>query len=167
MKTTFPATLAIKTKEGVFRAHYSALGLAQLDFPAARKIAAPLSTSDSQIHRWHVLTTGALERALQGKVPEKLPPLDLSGGTEFQRKVWAALQKIRLGKTETSTQIAASVGKPKAARAVGSGCGANPIPVLIPCHRVLAIGGKLGGFSGGLEWKRKLLACENSLPLAN
>jgi O-6-methylguanine DNA methyltransferase len=52
------------------------------------------------------------------------------------------------------------IGKPKAVRAVGGACGANPIPVLVPCHRVLAANGKLGGFSGGLDWKRALLARE-------
>src|SRR5204863_8622869 len=95
-----------------------------------------------------------------GKDVTSLPPLDLSDGTDFQRSVWLALQKIACGKTKTYTQIATSVRKPKAARATGSACGANPIPLLIPCHRVLASGGKLGGFSGGLEWKKRLLMVE-------
>ena len=68
--------------------------------------------------------------------------------------------KIPLGRTRTYSEIATSIGAPNATRAVGNACGANPIPVLVPCHRVTASGGKLGGFSGGLDWKRRLLAVE-------
>ena len=89
-----------------------------------------------------------------------MPPLDLSASTDFQRKVWAALKKISCGQTKSYAVIAATVGKPKAARAVGGACGANPIPLLIPCHRVLAANKKIGGFSGGLDWKKKLLSRE-------
>ena len=72
-----------------------------------------------------------------------------------------------MGKTKSYGEVARAIGKPKAVRAVGGACGANPIPVLIPCHRVLAANRKLGGFSGGLNWKRKLLAQERvSLPPA-
>lgn len=68
--------------------------------------------------------------------------------------------QIKLGETQSYGEIATSLGNPKAVRAVGGACGANPIPLLIPCHRVLAANHKIGGFSGGLEWKRKLLARE-------
>ena len=81
-------------------------------------------------------------------------------GTEFQKSVWNALRKISFGKTKSYGEIARAIGKPKAVRAVGGACGANPVPVLVPCHRVLAANKKLGGFSGGLDWKRKLLALE-------
>jgi len=60
--------------------------------------------------------------------------------------------------------IARQIDRPKSVRAVGGACGANPIPVLIPCHRVLAANGRLGGFSGGLPWKRRLLAVEGRAP---
>lgn len=151
--------LGIKTSDGIFLAHYSSSGLAALDFPGGKQSMSD-STDDPQIRRWHKLTTQAVERTLAGKSPGTLPPLDLSNGTAFQKKIWALLQKISPGKTETYSEIAASAGKPKAARAVGSACGANPIPLLIPCHRVVAASGKLGGFSGGLDWKIKLLARE-------
>ena len=82
-------------------------------------------------------------------------------GTEFQKSVWNALRKISPGKTKSYGEIAKAIGKPKAVRAVGGACGANPVPVLVPCHRVLAANKKLGGFSGGLDWKRKLLARED------
>ena len=68
--------------------------------------------------------------------------------------------KISTGKTKSYGEIASAIGKPKAVRAVGGACGANPVPVLVPCHRVLAANKKLGGFSGGLDWKRSLLARE-------
>jgi O-6-methylguanine DNA methyltransferase len=70
------------------------------------------------------------------------------------------MRRISCGQTQSYGEIAKAIGKPKAVRAVGGACGANPIPVLVPCHRVLAAGGKIGGFSGGLDWKRKLLARE-------
>ena len=69
------------------------------------------------------------------------------------------------GKTKSYGEIAQAIGKPKAVRAVGSACGANPIPVLVPCHRVLAANHKLGGFSGGLTRKRSLLAREGIVGL--
>jgi len=113
-----------------------------------------------RIRHWHRATVAALKNVLAGRTPGKLPPLDLSGGTEFQRKVWIALRKIARGRTKSYGEIARAIGKPKAVRAVGGACGANPIPILVPCHRVLAAHGKLGGFGGGLDWKRKLLARE-------
>jgi methylated-DNA-[protein]-cysteine S-methyltransferase len=70
------------------------------------------------------------------------------------------LRRIATGRTKSYSEVASVIGKPGAARAVGGACGANPIPVLVPCHRVLAANRRLGGFSGGLDWKRKLLARE-------
>jgi O-6-methylguanine DNA methyltransferase len=113
-----------------------------------------------QIRRWHRATTTAIRLTLAGRTAKKLPPLDLSGGTEFQRAVWTAMRKIRAGQTRSYGEIAKQIGRPQAVRAVGGACGANPIPVLVPCHRVLAANRKLGGFSGGLEWKRRLLERE-------
>ncbi len=85
--------------------------------------------------------------------------LDLRG-TEFQRSVWKQLQAIPRGQQRSYGQIANAIGKPGAARAVGSACGANPIILIIPCHRVLAADGSLGGFSAGLDLKRRLLAAD-------
>jgi len=105
----------------------------------------------------------ALRSLLAGRKPKKLPPLDWAGGTEFQQAVWRAMLKIPVGKTKSYGEIAAAIGKPKAVRAVGGACGANPIPVLVPCHRVLAAHGKIGGFGGGLDWKRELLKREGTI----
>lgn len=68
--------------------------------------------------------------------------------------------KIKFGQTQSYGELAATIGNPKAVRAVGGACGANPIPVLVPCHRVLAANQRIGGFSSGLAWKRKLHALE-------
>lgn len=113
----------------------------------------------TKIRRWHRATTAALKAVLAGRAPENVPPLDLPG-TEFQKRVWTALRRIAPGRTKSYGEIAQAIGKPKAFRAVGGACGANPVPVLVPCHRVLAANGKIGGFSGGLSWKRELLARE-------
>jgi len=84
-------------------------------------------------------------------------------GTEFQRDVWDVLLRIPFGKTKSYAEVAAATGRDKAARAVGNAVGINPIPIIIPCHRVLAANNKLGGFSLGLDMKRKLLSIEGIL----
>lgn len=87
-------------------------------------------------------------------------PLDLRG-TPFQLRVWNALLRIPYGETRTYGQLAALAGHPGAARAVGAANGANPIAIIVPCHRVVASGGGLGGYGGGLDCKRFLLALES------
>ncbi len=84
-------------------------------------------------------------------------------GTPFQRRVWAALSAIPWGETRTYGQIARAIGAPKAARAVGQANHRNPIPIFIPCHRVIGAGGALTGYGGGLELKRMLLQLEGIL----
>lgn len=86
-------------------------------------------------------------------------PLDLVG-TEFQRKVWRQLSKIKYGKTFSYKDIAHQIKNPKAFRAVGSANGKNPICIIIPCHRVIANDGSMGGYSGGPKIKTKLLELE-------
>ncbi len=90
--------------------------------------------------------------------------VDLSGFTEFERKVYEATRRIPPGELRTYGEIAREIGQPGAARAVGNALGRNPACIVIPCHRVVAANGGLGGFTGGLEWKRKLLRLEGSLP---
>lgn len=94
-------------------------------------------------------------------------PLDVSevsiqidGGTPFQNSVWETIQQIPYGELRSYKWIAEQIGKPKAVRAVGNAVGANPISILIPCHRVIRSNGNLGGYGGGLERKRQLLALE-------
>ncbi len=173
-------TFSISTEAGEFVAYFSELGLAGIAFPGRKRVESrtelriekpsrpqlstriPLnSLADSpEFHRWERLTAIALRAALAGKPAGRLPPFDWRGATEFQQSIWRALLRIPTGRTRTYAELAAAAGHPRAVRAAGSACGANPIPVLVPCHRVVASGGKLGGFSGGLDWKRRLLARE-------
>ncbi len=85
----------------------------------------------------------------------------LTEGTEFQQRVWHQLEKIPYGETVTYGELARIIGRPRASRAVGTANGSNPIPIVIPCHRVVAAGGKLGGYGGGLSLKKKLLELES------
>jgi O-6-methylguanine DNA methyltransferase len=161
MKSIPHTTLAIPTPDGTFVAHYSAHGLAALDFPSSRpRVRATPEPIPASVRKWHAQTTRAVQAILSGRTPGELPPLDLSEGTDFQRRTWEELTWTPLGETRSYGEIGRALRKPKASRAVGAACGANPVPLLIPCHRVLAANGKLGGFSGGLEWKRKLLERE-------
>lgn len=86
--------------------------------------------------------------------------IDLGHGTPFQQEVWSALSRIPYGETRTYRQVAQDVGRPSSARAVGGACGRNLVPIFVPCHRVLASGGKLGGYSGGTGIKEALLKRE-------
>jgi len=100
-----------------------------------------------------------LEQYLAGRLKEFTFPV-YAEGSEFNELVWHELEKIPYGETISYGELACRVGNPKAARAVGTANGKNPIPIVIPCHRVVATGGKLGGFGGGLPLKRKLLDLE-------
>jgi AraC family transcriptional regulator of adaptative response/methylated-DNA-[protein]-cysteine methyltransferase len=96
---------------------------------------------------------------IDGSEPVAPPPLDLRG-TPFQRRVWRAIARIPRGQTISYAELARQAGNPRAIRAAAQACGANPVPLLVPCHRVIAKDGSLGGFGGGLDMKRKLLARE-------
>lgn len=154
-----PIALPVVTGQGTFLARYSAAGLARLEFPGA---AIPVADPEPVgiVAEWHAVASAALRAVLCGTAPAALPPLDLSVGSVFQQRVWRELLAIPSGECRTYGELARRLGSPGGSRAVGGACGANPIPVLVPCHRVLAAGGRLGGFSGGLEWKRRLLAME-------
>jgi len=86
--------------------------------------------------------------------------LDLTGATPFQRAVWEAARRIPRGETRSYSWVAEQAGRPLAVRAAGGALGKNPLPVIVPCHRVIAMNGSLGGFSGGLAMKRRLLDLE-------
>lgn len=108
------------------------------------------------------LVEGALEAIEKPLVAPDLP-IDVAG-TAFQEAVWRELRKIPAGETRSYAQIAAAIGHPKAVRAVGSANGDNHVCVLIPCHRVIRSDGSLGGYGGGIERKKQLLAAEGSAP---
>jgi methylated-DNA-[protein]-cysteine S-methyltransferase len=103
-----------------------------------------------------------LQAYYSGKKVEFLDELDLSEATPFRREVWRTARQIPYGETRSYGWVAERMGKPKASRAVGQALGRNPLPVVVPCHRVVAGGGGLGGFTGGLEMKKYLLDLEKS-----
>jgi methylated-DNA-[protein]-cysteine S-methyltransferase len=112
-------------------------------------------------HRDAVLeeTAAQLGRYFAGELREFDLPLDMRG-TEFQKRVWTQLCAIPYGETCAYMDIARWIGAPQAVRAVGAANGRNPIPIVVPCHRVIGASGKLVGFGGGLELKRLLLDLE-------
>lgn len=105
-------------------------------------------------------TISQISEYLAGKRREFNIPLRLRD-TEFRMKVWSELLRIPYGETITYKELARRIGSPGACRAVANACGANPFPIIIPCHRVVASGGKTGGYTGGIDIKNALLEIEN------
>lgn len=102
----------------------------------------------------------ALGLYFSGSAAAGLPEIGIDEGTDFQRRVWEAMRQIPRGETWTYGQLAASIGRPGAVRAVGAAVGRNPVSIFIPCHRVVGSGGSLTGYAGGLKRKRWLLRHE-------
>jgi O-6-methylguanine DNA methyltransferase len=113
--------------------------------------------------RWAKQGVEQLTRYVDGTVRVIDLRIDFRGGTPFQRKVWRLATRIPYGRVRSYGWLAARLGGRRYARAVGLALGANPIPLVVPCHRIVSHNGSLGGFSGGLPIKRKLLALEGSL----
>ena len=154
--------VAIATQYGFFFAVFGDTGLCRIDFPGKVRVFKPIIHPTGLHKRWLATTAAALKSSLLGQVPRKLPPLDLAVGTEFQKSVWSELRNIPLGQTRSYGEIARRLNKPGASRAIGSACGANPVPVVVPCHRVLAAHRRIGGFSAGSGWKQCLLRIEGA-----
>jgi len=104
-----------------------------------------------------------LARYFAGEAVRFRARLDLSAGTAFQRRVWHALRRVPFGRTISYGELAARAGSPRAARAVGQAMGANPVAIVVPCHRVIRSDGGLGGFGAGLPIKRWLLRHEGAV----
>ena len=145
--------LIAETKQGLFRVSFGSDGLPDLVKAARRWF------PDPQIIPSVVDSAMEIQEYLDGRRQDFTTALDLQG-TEFQKEVWQALARIPYGQTSTYGEIARSINRPKASRAVGGACGANPIALVIPCHRVVGGSGSLTGFGGGLDWKRWLLNLE-------
>lgn len=148
----FGPLLIAATERGLCRVSFDEdLAALQRRYPAAELIEnaeAPLIQA----------TLAAIEKpALAASLPTDVT------GTAFQQRVWAELRRIPPGETRSYLDIARALGDPNATRAVGTANGANPIAIIVPCHRVVRNDGSLGGYAGGLERKRDLLAAETKL----
>lgn len=148
----------VRTKLGAFRVLFSSRGLARLEF--CKDAASSAASKRQRTASLPYNIERQLHQYSDGKSVRWNIPLDLSSGTEFQQKVWHALATIPRGETRSYGWVAKKIGKPGASRAVGAACGANPVPIIIPCHRVIAGDGSIGGFGGGLPMKRRLLKSE-------
>jgi O-6-methylguanine DNA methyltransferase len=159
----------VETPEGTFGAVFTARGLGRLTFPSE-----DLAACEGWARRW---APGAQQRDAGWQLDELAAqladyfagrlrafeiPLDLRG-TPFQLAAWQALTEIGYGQLRTYAEHAAAIGRPRAIRAVGAANGANPIPILVPCHRLVGKGGALVKYGGGLEVKRRLLVLEGAL----
>jgi methylated-DNA-[protein]-cysteine S-methyltransferase len=103
-----------------------------------------------------------LDLYFEGRLREFDLPLDWRLSRDFRRRALRAVARIPYGRTRTYTQVATSAGNPRAVRAAGTACGSNPLPIVVPCHRVLRSGGGLGGYGGGLQMKEALLELEGA-----
>ena len=104
-----------------------------------------------------------LDLYFEGRLTEFDLPLDWRLSRDFRRRVLRAINRIPYGQTRSYMQVAATAGNERAVRAAGSACGSNPIPIVVPCHRVLRTGGGLGGYGGGVPMKRALLELEGAV----
>ena len=152
-----PVTIA--TQLGGLRVMFSDRGLTSVEFCRVRP-GTPSARRGGAAHPWLTTLVAQLQAYAAGRPVRFTVPLDLRAGTVFQRAVWKTLRKIPRGETRSYAWVARQIGNPKAVRAVGAACGANPLLLVVPCHRVVASDGSLGGFGAGLPLKRRLLALE-------
>ena len=131
-------------------------GRAAVEHRIGRALNAELVGRDDEVLR---ATSRQLDEYLEGQRMRFDIPL-LMVGTDFQKRVWKALMNIPYGATATYGQIARDIGRARAVRAVGSACGANPISIIVPCHRVIGRNRQLVGYGGGLSLKERLLKLE-------
>ena len=153
------AQRTLRTPVGVLRVTASERGVTAVERVSRASVASRAKVSP-RAARHAVTAVRQLREYFAGTRRNFTVPLDLEG-TEFQQQAWAAMCDIRYGQTLSYAQQAKAIGKPKAVRAVGSANGANPIPIIVPCHRVIASDGSLGGYALGLTMKRYLLALEH------
>lgn len=161
-------TTRFKTPLGSLRVVSSEKGLVYIELPneSGRGFEGWKKTHarDAKVVERRAAQDDAIDQLLEfmsGKRREFTIDLDMRA-TDFQRAVYRTVGKVKYGETVSYSDIADSIDKPKAVRAVGAANGANPIPLVIPCHRVIARGGALQGYAGGLQLKAKLLAMESA-----
>jgi len=142
----------------------STSGIRSIEFQAAREVDGARGALYNQENRLIAETCGQLRAYFAGHLREFQVALDLQG-TEFQLRCWRQLETIPYGETRSYLQIARAIGSPQAVRAVGAANGANPVPIIIPCHRVIGSSGKLVGYGGGLPLKKRLLELEGAIAM--
>ena len=147
----------VETAWGEFLVGWCGKGVVSLRFPGTFP-GVPLARATGPALR----LARELKEYLAGVRRDFTVPVALTG-TEFQLRVWKALLEVPYGKTVTYGELARRIGRPRAARAVGGAVGANPIPIVIPCHRVVPKTGGIGNYGPGPHWKRELLRLEGAL----
>jgi methylated-DNA-[protein]-cysteine S-methyltransferase len=152
---------ALKTKIGTLYLVASENGLRSLLFYQQKIPMVTTLNSQSKIEKHLKAAVAQVEQYLLGKRKTFDLKLDLAG-TKFQQQVWNELVKIPFGQTLSYKDVAEKINNPKAVRAVGTANGRNPICIVVPCHRVIAANGTLGGYVAGLKVKKQLLDLENS-----
>jgi len=158
------ATVTFESPLGSILATASERGITRLWFLDESEKRPPGASGDSRVAFDHIkLLQRELTAYFEGRLREFTVPLDPQG-TLFQRKVWDRLRSIPCGQTRSYSDIAGELGNPLGVRAVGTANGRNPISILIPCHRVIAADGSLGGYGGGLWRKQALLDLERGTP---
>lgn len=146
----------IDTPLGRFRASATPAGLVSIAWPDAAAAATPEAAPTAAGDRHLARLAEQMAAYFAGRTAVFDLALDMRG-TPFQRAVWRALRTIAPGHTRSYGALAAAIGRPGAARAVGAAAGANPLPLIVPCHRLVGADGRLTGFAGGLANKRALL----------
>ncbi len=162
MNKAINKAITVDTPIGLLLVESNGSAITHIDLPGKKTRAgaeAPPSASESETGEVLDRAVAQLQEYFAGERTEFDLPLELEG-TPFQKDVWLALAEIPYGKTVSYAELADMVGRPSAFRAVGQANGANPIPIVLPCHRVIASGGGIGGYGGGLDMKRRLLALE-------
>jgi len=155
----------VDTRLGWMGVLASAAGLRRLTLPRpsiqeATVLLGPVGDGAQWSPQLFVDLAAKLQAYLRGQRVDFTDALDLYGATDFQHRVWRTARQIGYGQTRSYRWLAGCLGRPEAARAVGQALARNPLPIIIPCHRVVATSGRLGGFSGGVETKARLLHLE-------
>ena len=158
--------MTFKTPWGWMEIAASGKGITSIDLsPSTRRTTSrqQLVADDGAIAALLAEARAQLLAYFEGTRREFSLPVDWSSGTPFQRKVWKAITRIPYGRVRSYQWVATRVGGKQYARAVGMALGANPVPIIVPCHRIIAHDGSLGGFSCGLPVKRRLLKLEGTM----
>lgn len=162
VRAPFGEVLVVESERGVVAIELGSVAWEALEARLAGRLGEPVTLARAKASK----SAGELSAYLAGRTRHLDVPIDWRGINGFSRDVLRALARVPFGKLVSYGQLAAKLGKPGAARAVGGAMARNPIPIVLPCHRVVASDGSLGGFSGGLPVKRWLHAHEGAKPLS-